>query len=184
MNSLEIIGKYVEGEELYELQLKNQEEDTSGRETGNIRTEQIRTGEGIFAEGVNPMDEYLAETLNQIPNPERNGLVLYLADQLLGILSGEESKFLTVVQFLHSVPPGWKVVLPKQKPSGSDGFGVFEQSQYEQVQRFISETMISGIKKFKEKHSSQDYIDFQNLALNLYVAQKEITNARLRLQPS
>lgn len=174
MNGMEIIGNYVRGEEIYDLQIKNQEEDTSGREIGNIRTEQIRTGDGIFAEGLRPMDADLAEKLNRYPNPERNGLVLYLARRLLEILGGEEAKFMTVIRFIHGLPNGWRAELPKQKPAGTEGFGAFETAEYEQVRRFISETMVSGIKKFKEKHSSQDYIHFQNLALNLLVAEREI----------
>lgn len=195
MNALEIIGNYVESEENYELQLKNQEEDTSGREVGNIRTEQIRTGEGIFAEGMKPMNAELADRLNQYPNPERNGLILYFAEKLLEIVGREDSKYMTILRFLHGIPPGWKAELPKQRPEkefgtnsekesgpvseGVEGFGAFDQAEYEQVRRFISETMVSGIKKFKEKHSSQDFIHFQNLALNLLAAGREIKTALL-----
>lgn len=195
MNALEIIGNYVESEENYELQLKTQEEDTTGREVGNVRTEQIRTGEGIFADGVYPMPAELAERLNQYPNPERNGLVLYFAERLWRMVGREEGKYMTILRFIHGLPPGWKAELPKQKPekefgkktekeSGTnseevDGFEAFDQAEYEQVRRFISETMVSGIKKFKEKHSSQDFIHFQNLALNLLAAGREIKTALL-----
>lgn len=180
MNALEIVGRYVENEEYYDLQLKNQEEDTTGREVGNIRAEQIRTGEGIFAEGMKPMDPDLADRLNQYPNPERNGLLLYFAERLWEMVGREEGKFMTILRFLHGLPSGWKADLPKQKPDeGTDDFGVFEPTEYDQVRRFISETMVSGIKKFKEKHSSQDFIQFQGLALNLLVASREIKAALL-----
>lgn len=174
MNALEIIGNYVEGEEFYELQLKAQEEERSGREIRNIRTEQIRTGEGIFTEGMKPMNADLAESLNQYPNPEKNGLVLYFAERLLDIVGKSEEKFLAILRFLYNLPQGWKAELPKKKPEGQEDFGNFDFGEYEQTRKFISETMVSGIKKFKEKHPSQDYIQFQDLSLNLLVAGREI----------
>lgn len=177
MNALEIVGKYVEEEEIYGLQLKNYEEETSMKEIMNVRTEQLRTGEGIFTDSAQMMNSDLADRLNSEPNPERNGLILYFADRLMQICGGDESKYIAAVKHLYTLPSGIKAELPKPKPEGNQGLAIFGTREYQLLQKFISETMISGIRAFKAKHSSQETIDFKNLSLNLYVALIELKNA-------
>ena len=177
MNALEIVGKDVAEEENYGLQLKNYEEETTTREIMNVRTEQLRTGEGIFTDSAQMMNSDLAERLNSEPNPERNGLVLYFADRLMQICGGDESKYIAVVRYLYLLPSGIKAELPKPKPEGSEGLASFGIREYQLLQKFISETLISGIRAFKAKHSSQEMIDFKNFSLNLYMALIELKNA-------
>jgi len=177
MNALEVVGNYIAEEEIYGLQLKTHEEETTGREIMNIRTEQIRTGEGVFTDPRKLMNAELADRLNETPNPERNGLVLYLANELLEVVGRDDSKYLTVLRFLYKGGTGTKLSLPKPKPEGSEGFGAFSPREYQLLQKFISETLISGIMAFKAKHSSQDTIDFRNFALNMNVALFDIKRA-------
>jgi hypothetical protein len=172
MNILEVVGNYLESEEIYENQLKNLTEVSAYREPLLTRVDQIRTGEGVFMDGARAMNEDLAGRLNTSPNPERNGLVLHMANSIMEILNREYDKYGMVVRYIYTLPPGTGVNLPKQKPQE---FGTaITQTEYTQLRTFISETMISGIKDFKTKHSSQETIEFKNLALNLYKAGEEI----------
>ena len=171
MNVLEIVGRFIDAEEIYTRQIESTGEAITGREVVGTRVDQLRTGEGVFMDGARAMNEDLAQRLNRTPNPERNGLVLHFANSIMEILGREYDKYILIVRFLYTLPPGIRADLPKQKPTG---FDIITQTEYIQIRTFISEIMISGIKTFKLKHSSPETIDFKNLALNLYKAGVEI----------
>lgn len=207
MNGFEIVQRvndFVQFDEVLRTEITK----VSSPEQRNIDPKMISNGSGTM-EGKNfSVPARFADRLNDIPNPERNGLTLLLSYYMFTILSGREQAIHDFLHYLYQlgeimyqggekrpVTRGRKkdetqefvisledIGLTETKPTV---LGSITPAEYERLRRFVSECMLPGIEAFQRRWSIgviYRSVNFRNLSLNLFKGVREIRVVNQTLQ--
>lgn len=200
MNGFEIVQRvndFVQFDEVLRTEITK----VSSPEQRNIDPKMISNGSGTM-EGKNfSVPARFSDKLNDIPNPERNGLNLLLSYYIFNIFSGREQAIQEFLHHLYTVGEvmyqgGEKILATrgKKKEDSAQGFvislediGLTESKpalldsitpvEYERIRRFVSECMLPGIEAFQRRWSIgviYRSVNFRNLSLNLFKGVREI----------
>jgi hypothetical protein len=148
----------------------------------NIDPKQISNGSGTVEVSTFMVPGIVAEALNDIPNPDRNGLILLWAYNIHKIFNGREAGMMSFVRHLHHLGErsyGAKAVQPAPKrgrkpkddfPEGSDfvikpedigfpdslppGLRDVSQSEYERLSRFVALCFLPTMGQFLNRWSA------------------------------
>jgi hypothetical protein len=205
MNGLDVIRGVVDTLKSEEVLRMEFEKQISGStEQRNIDPKQISSGSGTMENTPYSVPGMVANLLNDIPNPDRNGLVLLWAYNIDKIYSGREDGMMDFVKLLYQLgeiqyskgDKGKKG--KKKKDEGSSGAtDVFDikaedmgltsmrpqsmsntsDSEYERIVRFVNTCMIPSIDSFQKRWSAgilYKTVNFRNLALNLLKGVREV----------
>lgn len=207
MNGFEIVQRVNDSVQFDEV-LRSEISKVSSPEQRNIDPKMISNGSGTM-EGKNfSVPSRIADKLNDIPNPERNGLNLLMSYYIFNILSGREQ---AIREFLHHLYQVGEVMyqgkekgpaIRGKKKDSTDDFiirlediGLTETkpaslnsitpTEYERLRRFVSEGMLPGIEAFQRRWSAgiiYRSVNFRNLSLNLFKGVREIRMVNQILQ--
>jgi hypothetical protein len=198
MNGLQIIRAVTDSlsfEGLLRLELEKTASGAS--EQRNIDPKQITSGNGTVDGMQYTVPAQVADKLNEIPNPDRNGLILLWSYNIYRILDGRESGIMDFLRHLYNLGEiqysmdskrGRKrkdqedeiqitlemLKLPAERPSGMSNI---DNSEYERLRRFVDQCMIPSLMAFQKRWSAMvlnKSIHFSHLALNLLKGVNEI----------
>lgn len=179
MNALEIIASRVEDARragIKRREMEVRERDARGRVTRGIDPDQLRTASGIFP-GSGLMSRQMADVLNDPSNPERNGMVYYLALGMYGIIGSDKEVWSRVAGRMYlagtrTYDPAVPVSLDLAgfPPSlTAEDLGVDEGTR-ERLYTFLRQVLLPGIVEFNKKYSPDilvSSINFRAFSLNL-----------------
>ena len=176
------------------LNIREEEARQRVAEQKNIDDEQIRSGMGRITDTEYLVPYDVVRRLNEIPNPERNGLVLLWSYNIHRICGGDKEKMMDFITQVYqagivelepeasqSEAPAPKQRGRKPKAASTAVEGKFElrresmpnvtQVEYERLKAFSENCLIFGI---KQSISERKRVDFYNLALNLLKGVREV----------
>lgn len=176
------------------LNIREEEARQRVAEQKNIDDEQIRSGMGKITDTEYLVPYDVVRRLNEIPNPERNGLVLLWSYNIYRICGGDKEKMMDFITQVYqagvvelepeasqSEAPAPKQRGRKPKATSSAAEGKFElrresmtnvtQVEYERLKAFSENCLIFGI---KQSISERKRVDFYNMALNLLKGVREV----------
>lgn len=182
-------------QQAYLKSLREEEARQRVAEQKNIDDDQIRSGMGKITDTEYLVPYDVVRKLNELPNPERNGLVLLWAYNIYRICGGIKDKMMDFITQVYqagiveleptatqSEAPGPKQRGRKPKAASSEAEGKFElrkeampnvsQVEYERLKAFSENCLIFGI---KQSISERKKVDFYNLAINLLKGVREVS---------
>lgn len=204
MNGLDVIRGVVDTLKSEEVLRVEFEKQVSGSvEQRNIDPKQISSGSGTMESTPFSVPGLIANMLNEIPNPDRNGLILLWAYNIDKIYSGREVGMMDFIKHLYQLGEiqyskgdrGKKGKKKKDEASGAtEAFDIKAEdmgltterpqsmsntsdSEYERVVRFVNACMIPSIDSFQKRWSAgilYKTVNFKNLALNLLKGVREV----------
>jgi hypothetical protein len=198
MSGLQVIRSVVDSlsfDKMLRLDLEKTGAGTT--EQRNIDPKQISNGSGAAEDLPCKIPAYVADRLNEIPNPDRNGLILFWSYQIHRIYSGRETSILDFLRHLYGLgeiqysAPSRKprkkdteemefsitletLDLPSSRPASMSNTS---DSEYERLRRFVSECMLPSMASFQQRWAAtvlNKTVDFPLLALNLLKGTREV----------
>jgi len=198
MNGFHVISTVTDALSFDEiLRMDLQKTGGGSAEQKNIDAKQITNGGGTVEAMQYMVPAQMADKLNRIPNPDRNGLVLLWAYQLHRIFEGREEALGDFLQWLYArgevqygtaVKKGRKrqddqveftitadsLGMSSTKPESMSNIG---DSEYERLRRFVVQCMLPSMAAFQQRWAAtlqNKTMNFQNLALNLRKGIREV----------
>jgi hypothetical protein len=207
MNGFEIVQRvndFVQFDEVLRTEISK----ISSPEQRNIDSKMISNGSGTMEGKTFNVPARFADKLNDIPNPERNGLNLLFSYYIFNILSGREQAIREFLYHFYQVGEVMYQGMEKgpvargRKKDAPDGFvirlediglteskpaslGSITPTEYERLRRFVSEGMLPAIEAFQRRWSVgviYRSVNFRNLSLNLFKGVREIRVVNQTLQ--
>jgi hypothetical protein len=199
MNGLQVIRTVTDSISFDQMLRLDLERTGAGSvEQRNIDPKQISNGSSA-AEGLPcSVPAQIADKLNSIPNPDRNGLILLWSYQIHKIYSGRESGMMDFLKHLYSLGEiQYSTMVKKtrkQEAEESDFTITLEKlnlplarpesmsntndSEYERLRRFISQCMLPSMAVFQQRWATtilNKNVNFTLLALNLLKGTREVS---------
>lgn len=199
MNGLQVIRTVTDSisfDQMFRLDLERI--GAGSIEQRNIDPKQISNGSNTTEGLPCSVPAHIADKLNEIPNPDRNGLVLLWSYQIHKIYSGREEGMMDFLKHLYSlgdiqystvlkktrrqdvnemdftITPE-KLNLPIARPESMSNTN---DSEYERLRRFVSQCMLPSMAVFQQRWATtilNKNVNFTLLALNLFKGTREIS---------
>jgi hypothetical protein len=198
MNGLQIIKTVTDSLAFDEILRLEIEKSASGAsEQRNIDPKQIISGNGMVDMTQYTVPAYIADRLNEIPNPDRNGLILLWSYNIHRIFRGREEgihEFLRHIYQVGEIQYSTAVKKGKKRKEQEDEVQItlemmnlapvrpasmsnVSDSEYELLRRFVDQCMLPSLAAFQKRWTAMvlnKTIQFSHLALNLHKGVSEI----------
>jgi hypothetical protein len=167
-------------------------------EQRNIDPKQISNGSSAAESLPCSVPAHIADKLNEIPNPDRNGLILLWSYQIYKIYSGREAGMMDFLNHLYSLGEiQYSTVVKKSRKQEADesdftitleklnlpiarpeSMSNTNDSEYERLRRFVSQCMLPSMAVFQQRWATtilNKNVNFTLLALNLLKGTREVS---------